>query len=412
MAGREERSAPKRETDGSGRMLLVLPQPFFEDRGTSIAIAHVLRAVSELGYRTDILSFPPGRQIDIRGVSYLELPNPFGFRRIPIGFSVKKVLLDLFLFAKTRRQLDLESYLCVHAVEEAGYLAAFLRRRRDVFVIYDMQSSLPEQLAQYRRFRSRAFLGLLARLERRTLRGVDLVVCSAGLESHARTVAPDTPVLTWRFPATLPRPTEDEVARLRSALGLPADAKVVLYAGSFARYQGLDVLIGAAPYALERVPDALFLLVGAGDDGQLTALARSIPDELAGRVLLKRRVPREQVPAFLGLADVLISPRSHGGNLPLKALEYLDSGKPIVASDIPTHRVLFRNGTALLAEPDSPSFGEAIARVLTDEALATQLTSAGTAYAEQNLAWARFVELVEQIMERAQGSGGARAEAG
>ncbi len=112
-------------------------------------------------------------------------------------------------------------------------------------------------------------------------------------------------------------------------------------------------------------------------------------------------MPREGVPAFLGLADVLVSPRSHGGNLPLKALEYLDSGKPIVASDIPTHRLLFRGGTALLADPDSSSFGDAIVKVLTDDALANRLRSAGTAYAEHHLAWARFVELVEEILQHA-----------
>jgi glycosyltransferase involved in cell wall biosynthesis len=113
-------------------------------------------------------------------------------------------------------------------------------------------------------------------------------------------------------------------------------------------------------------------------------------------------VLREDVPAFLGLADVLLSPRSHGGNLPLKALEYLDSGKPIVASDIPTHRLLFRDGTALLASPTPQGFGEAIVRVLTDDALADRLKAAGTEYAEHHLAWARFVEQVEEIIGRAE----------
>ena len=392
-------------------MLLVLPQPFFEDRGTSIAVAHVLHAVSELGYRTDVLSFPPGRKLDIRGVRYLELADPFGFRSIPIGFSLKKVLLDALLFARTRRQLSRQPYVCLHAVEEAAYMAAWLRRSRELFVTYDMASSLPEQLAQYRRFRSRAILGVLERLERRALRGVDLVVCSSGLERHVSSVAPDTPLLTWRFPATLPRPTDNEVASLRASLELPATARVVLYAGSFARYQGLEALVGAAAHVLEHVPEAVFLLVGARDESQLAALARSVPAELADRVLLRRRVPREEVHVYLGLADVLVSPRSHGGNLPLKALEYLDSGKPIVASDIPTHRLLFRGGTALLAEPASHGLAAAIVRVLTDEGLANRLEAAGTEFAEHHLAWARFVDQMKEIMERAERSARAKSRA-
>ena len=400
------------EEDGADRLLVVLPQPFFEDRGTSIAVAHVLRAVSELGYHTDVLSFPPGRKLRIRGVRYLEMPNLPGFRSIPIGFSLKKLILDLLLFAKLRRRLRGDAYLGVHAVEEAAYMAAFLRRGRGPFVTYDMASSLPEQLAQYRRFRHRAILGSLEQLERRVLRRVDLVVCSSGLERHVRSLAPETPVLTWRFPATLPRPSDVEIADLRVSLGLSASDRVVLYAGSFARYQGLDVLIGAAPEVLATVPEAVFLLVGARDEAQLSALTRLVPTEVADRVLLRRRVPREEVHVFLGLADVLVSPRSHGGNLPLKALEYLDSGKPIVASDIPTHRLLFRGGTALLAEPDARGLGEAIVRVLTDDALAGRLKAAGTEFAEHHLAWSRFVELMEEIMHRAKRGGGPPRTAG
>jgi len=381
-------------------MLIVLPQPFFEERGTSIAVAHVLRAVSELGYLTDVLSFPQGRKLEITGVNYVELADPFRFRSVPIGFSLKKLLLDVLLFAKTRRQLALRSYSCVYAVEEAAYMAAFLRRKRDLFVVYDMASSLPEQLVQYRRFRFRRFLDLLSRIERRVLRGVDLVVCSSGLEGHVGSVASDTPVLPWRFPATLPRPTDDDLERLRSALALPVSARVVLYAGSFARYQGLEEAIAAAQHVLERVPDAVFLFVGASDETELEELERSIPDDLADRVLLKLRVPRAQIPAFLGIADVLLSPRSYGGNVPLKVFEYLNSGRPIVATDIPAHRQLFQGGTALLASPTSTGFAEAIVRVLTDEALATRLKIEGAKYAEDHLGWASFVELVKEIIVR------------
>ena len=80
------------------RVLLMAPQPFYEDRGTPIALRHVLRALVELGHEVDVLTFPVGRSLELPGVRYFRAPNPLRFRSIPVGFSLRKVFLDLFLW--------------------------------------------------------------------------------------------------------------------------------------------------------------------------------------------------------------------------------------------------------------------------------------------------------------------------
>jgi Glycosyl transferases group 1 len=85
-------------------------------------------------------------------------------------------------------------------VEEAAFYATFLCHREGVPVIYDMQSSLPEQLAQHPGLRVGIVQQAPRWMERRLLMTADYVVCSAGLEDHVRATAPGVALREWHFP--------------------------------------------------------------------------------------------------------------------------------------------------------------------------------------------------------------------
>src|SRR5690606_14357449 len=106
------------------RVLMVTPQPFFEERGTPIAVAMTAKALVESGYAVDVLAFPVGTDPQIEGVRIERCANPFGFRQIRVGFSLRKALLDLSLLRSLGRLLSPRMYSVVHAVEEAAWLAA------------------------------------------------------------------------------------------------------------------------------------------------------------------------------------------------------------------------------------------------------------------------------------------------
>src|SRR5262245_34490578 len=77
-------SAPRADVQDR-RILVVAPQPFYQDRGTPIAVHQVLQALSELGYLVDLLTFPVGLDVDIPGLEIIRAPNPLRIRRVPIG---------------------------------------------------------------------------------------------------------------------------------------------------------------------------------------------------------------------------------------------------------------------------------------------------------------------------------------
>jgi glycosyltransferase involved in cell wall biosynthesis len=381
----------------TGRILVVAPQPFYEDRGTPIALRQVLQALGELGRSVDLVTFPVGGDIAIPGLRIFRSGNPFGFASVPIGFSLRKVILDLPLASAVRRRLASERYTCVHALEEAAFPAAVLARHYGVPLVYDMQSSLAEQLMRLAPLALPPARTVLTILERWLLRRSSLVVTSAGLAERVRRVVPDTPVREWHFPSAPADSSAAEVRSLRERLGVSRRAPLVLYSGTFEAYQGLPELIAAIPLVRASVPDATFMFVGADRANGLLTQADTAPLIASGALRIVERQPRAEMSAFLAMADVLVSPRAYGGNLPLKIFDYLAAGRPIVATDIPTHRTVLAEDRAVLVAPRTDAIAAGIVAVLGDPSRAERLAAAARSYAQTHFGWSRFVDSVESL---------------
>jgi glycosyltransferase involved in cell wall biosynthesis len=318
-----------------------------------------------------------------------------------VGLSCRKLVLDASLVSALRTQLARERYTCVHALEEAAWPASVLARRHRIPLLYDMQSSLPEQLLEYRLARVPPVPSLLVGAERWLLARADLVVASAGLGERVRRSAPATRVLEWRFPSAPSEVPAEATLALRRELGIPVEAPVVLYSGTFEPYQGLDDLVAAISGVLARVPSARFVLVGA-DRGDASALGDEAEHLLrTGSLTVVERQPRSAMPAYLAMADVLVSPRAFGGNLPLKIFDYLAAGRPIVATDISTHRSVLSRHTAVLVQPTADAIAEGITSVLLLPSRGRELGEAGRQYASEHLGWNRFVRSVGEIYDDA-----------
>ena len=369
-------------------------------------MCQLLKALSQLSYEVDLLTYPMGRDVEIPGVRFLRTKNPLGIRRVPIGFSLRKVMFDVLLLPELARRLATRQYACVHAVEEAAFLAVLLGRRFDVPVIYDMQSSLPEQLAQHMAFRLPFMQAALRKCERWLLRRADSVVSSSGLARIIREQVPKVRLREWEYSSPLPLAGPAEAEALRADLRIEPGRPVVLYSGTFESYQGLPELMAAIPHVLAEVPEATFVLVGATESGGGgTSVERGHVNLVrAGSLRVVKRQPRERIPAYLAMADVVVSPRAYGDNLPLKVFDYLGAGKPIVATDIAAHRSVLNEERALLTGTWSPDLARGIVRLLRDRDLAARLGAAGQAYSKERFGWFSFVRAVSELYSEVDGA--------
>ena len=275
-----------------------------------------------------------------------------------------------------------------------------------------MQSSLPEQLASRQAFRFWPVRRALESAERWLLRKCDLVVASAGLAGHVSRAAPDAIVREWRFPSAKPALSPQEASLLRERLGLSPDLPLVVYSGTFEAYQGLPDLLSAIPLVRARVPNATFVLVGADRNGASIEHECAAALQATGTLRIIERQPRSSMAPYLAMADVLVSPRLNGHNLPLKIFDYLAAGRAIVASDIPTHRTVLAEDRAVLVSPGPEALAAGIVGVLEDRHHAIRLGHAARVFAERHLGWDAFVESVAEFYDEVHASAAARLASG
>ena len=167
-------------------------------------------------------------------------------------------------------------------------------------------------------------------------------------------------VLIENAPGSGDTPREGSGTRVRSALGLAADTPIVLYTGTFEAYQGLDLLFAAARVVAAARPDVRFVLAGGRPEQIEQAKEQARAEGVAGSVVFAGQRPAEEIPEYLDAADVLVSPRSHGTNTPLKIYQYLRSGRPIVATRLLTHTQVLDDEVSFLTPATPEGFAAGI----------------------------------------------------
>jgi len=201
-------------------------------------------------------------------------------------------------------------------------------------------------------------------LERLVARGADLVLGVSGdlVARMARLGAPAERALVPAPPHRDPGPLDAAArARLRTDLGLTAGERLLLTVGRLAPQKGLGLLCEAAA-VLSRSPGQVrWVVVGDGPlEGELRrrVAAEGLPVVVAGR--------REDVPALLGTADVVVSTSTWEGQ-PLAVQEALQAGAAVVATDVGgTGEVTAE--AAVLVPPEPEALAAAVGRLLADDA--------------------------------------------
>ena len=362
------------------RILLLAPHPFYQARGTPIAVKTVLEFLSERGDTVDVLTYAEGADVSIANCTVHRIPRVPGLQGIRPGFSVKKVLSDVLMVGSCLRLVRRNRYDLIHAVEESAFIAAAMRAFTGVPYVYDMDSSLAEQLVDSYPPLRFAF-PVLRRMEGAAIRrssGV-LAVCAA-LQDVALAHAPGQ--LVGRVEDTTllagPKPADG------NGRGLPpSDGPVAMYVGNLEAYQGIDLLLEGFRHTLGRLPEAKLVIVGGRDADIAHYRGRAERLGIDGSVVFAGPRPIGMLPELLQQADVLVSPRLKGLNTPMKIYSYLDSGSAVLATRLRTHTQVLDDGMAYLVEPEPRALGQGLAVLMADPELRARLASSAKAYVQR-----------------------------
>jgi glycosyltransferase involved in cell wall biosynthesis len=229
-----------------------------------------------------------------------------------------------------------------------------------------------------------------ATLYRGVARGAAAVVVASQREADA-VVASSVPAEKVRVRGNgFPEPWGAESnGDLRSRLGIPDRAPLILYVGRIAAGKGIEHLLEAA----QRIPEAHVVVAGPDDRHGTTALIEQARSS-TGRVHVLP-VTEEPPHVLYPQADVFVLP-SAGESFGMVAAEAAAAGTPVVVSDRCGVAAFFEDGEVLVVPYDSGAIVDAVQRVLSDKGLREQLSRGGITAARRN-SWDRVAEVQEQI---------------
>ena len=381
------------------RVLHVLDHSLPLGSGYSYRSRSIVAAQKRLGLEPIVLTSPKqGTDRDgcdlVDGVRHYRTGRTRG--RLPFA---RELLLMRRLASRIIQVARTEKIEVIHAHSPSlnGLPALWAGRRLGLPVIYEVRTFWEDAAVNNGSFSATSLRYRLSRrLETVVLRrahrvvaiceGIRSEVISRGIPVSRVAVAPNAVDGEWLT-------SRVRASELAAQLGLGA-GPVFGYIGSFSRYEGLLFLIEAMPDILARFPGARLLLVGGGRDEEAV---REAAQRAGVAVVMAGRVPQERVRDFYSLIDVFVLPRRRIRLTelvtPLKPLEAMALGIPVLASDIGGHAELVNDGeTGLLFKAESSeSLVEQASRLARDPALRAQLGAAGRRWVESERLWDRIV---------------------
>jgi glycosyltransferase involved in cell wall biosynthesis len=364
------------------KALVIAPEPFFTPRGTPFSVYYRALLMAESGVEIDLLTYGEGQDVVIPGCRIIRIPRFRMLGPVKVGPSLLKLFLEGWLVLWTVGLLVRNRYAFVHAHEEAVFFCRFLQPLFRFKLVYDMHSSLPQQLTNFRFTTSKALIGAFRLLERRSLHAAAAVITicpdlaqyalAEGVQPERHFLIENSIFEDVRFA------TNSHASHEHSdyAPPLASGGPIIVYAGTLESYQGIDILIRAFAKVRETRPDVRMLIVGgsASQVEEYVGLAREL--SLSDACTFTGRVSKKAATAYVSSASVLVSPRRHGTNTPLKIYEQLASGKPLVATNIWAHTQVLDETVCFLVEPEPESMARGLIEALEDDAKRERIAAA------------------------------------
>lgn len=396
------------------KILVLAPIPFYQERGTPIAVDLLLRSLSQAGHEVDAIVYGEGEDRQYPGVTIHRIRSFFCKGGIRPGFSLKKIYCDIYLAIKFIRLFFSRRYDVVHAVEESVFIAMTFCPLFRIPYIYDMDSSMVTQILDKFKW-MKPLEKPLRFIESLPVRGSKIVVpcCDAlGYDIQKYRKGEGKPVIVLKDISLLDKnritPTSGINVKQFVTEQLnppdPEQTKIVMYIGNLESYQGVDLMLEGFARSLEQEQMEHLVLVIVGGEEVHIDLYRKQAEKMgiAHAVCFMGRQPVADLYALMMQADALISPRIQGVNTPMKVYSYLDSGVPVVATRLPTHTQVMNDSVSCLVEPDAVNLAQGIRMVLTEEHQARQWADNAVKLIESEHSYAAFDRAVNKICRELQ----------
>jgi len=383
------------------KILLISPQPFFEWRGSPIRVSFNVQALAKLDFSVDLLTLPIGERRELDGVNIIRVANFFKVKKIPIGPSLLKIYFDILIFFRGLQLIRRHKYTAIHGVEEAGLIAVILSKLAGCKAIFEKHS---DPFSYKKGFIKNIILIVYAFVEQITVKRSDAVICTGpGLVEQVIKMGYPTPTFhIFDIPSSLRDPAPKQIRRIKQKLQKQEDEILITFVGSFAVYQGIDLMVKAIPEVVRSCPNARFIIIG-GTEIEISKRKTILQQQdVLKSVSFMGMIPPDILPEYLFASDILLSPRTSGVNTPLKILDYFKAGRAIVATDIKANRLLLDDELARFASPTPSAMADAIVSLILDGDQRKKIGKNGRRLFENTYNFSNYTKKLSACYERIQ----------
>jgi len=347
------------------KILILAPQPFYQDCRISLALKTFLEALTAEGHQSTCMRYPQGEELVIPGCRMMRV------RKLPLpGFSWKKPFYKRAMAKLTDRLLQQEQFDFLIAFAGCVGLTRRLSGRYNIpyllYLDHPVKNGTPDP----------SFVATLQKWSvKRAIRQSRGVLVSDDLLEGKVSQACPTAVVQRLPNVSLYDSTTRARKTRKNTLAKPRGALTLMYLGDLSPQNGINLLIDTFSLAcLEKEKLRLIILCTSKNDiASYRTRARKLG--VAGKVKFVYTKPGADLPVYLEQADILIFPATDGAILPYEFATCLDSGRPVIATRIDMHKRVLDNSIAMLVNPVDSDMAVAVQQLIRDSHLKTLLSA-------------------------------------
>ena len=378
---------------------MVAACPFPYQRGTPIRILRLAEALSRKGHDVHVVTYHLGDEAGEVPFRIHRIPKIRTYRKCSPGPTYQKLLVvNTFLANKLSHVLKNHKIDLVHAHHYEGLLVSTLvRKGKKHPLVYDAHTLLESELPYYglglpRRAKTeigRFFDRSMPKWANHIITVTDEI--KTKLVHHARISPMDVTVamngIEW----------ESFEVNTEGSQFFKKKGKTLVFAGSFAPYQGIELLLSAFQHVRTRRQDVRLLIISDSPFDQF--------ENMAAQLNIREHIdfiPSEfnTLPMHLAGADIALHPRVACDGIPQKLLNYMAAGKAIVSFQSSAKTIEHGRTGWIVEDGDLSAFAEAILQLLDDDLHARKLGAQAKDHAQKEYSWEKTAEKVEMVYEK------------
>ena len=381
------------------RIAVIAPCPFPYSRGTPVRIYEIAKELSELGHDVHVFTYHLGHLEKEANFNIHRIKNIPGYEIYSPGPNIRKLFqLDLLLTSLLIREFRENSYDVIHAHNYEGLLIGLIvKKMSDIPLVYDAHNTLESELPYY--------YNLIPKFVKRWT-GIMIDKIISRNADHIIAVTPDIKTklvirhkIKPEFIDVVGNGADIEHFKKTDFNTVKHDAAIkknILYAGNTASYQRIDLLL-----------EIFRLIKSRNENVYLNIVTNSCFDEYS-RIAEKMSISQDirlfnadysMQPEIFNSSDVALSTRIDCDGIPLKLLNYMSAGLPVVSFE-GSAKIIIHNETGMIVKNgDTIAFADSVLELLNNDELSRKIGSNGYEYVKRNHSWKHTAESICRIYD-------------